>query len=218
MNFYVPRKPKADTPEDLLAGTNALHAEDTALGEALRCPACTYPLTKLKWLPPYRIELETWGRVYGDFPDVYRDMIVSERFVQTFQASGLQGLPLFEPVEVVEVIHHRGRPEQPMPRYFKASVTLSPTTVDQRASGYVWEDESKICPVCLRGGKVQRYARVVVHQESWNGDDIFAPRGGPAVLVSERFKAFCETHGFLGIVFTPSEEHSNDFFPWKTQG
>jgi hypothetical protein len=145
-------------------------------------------------------------------------MIVSERFVQAFQASGLQGLPLFEPVEVVQVIHRRGRPEQTLPRYFKATVTRSPTTVDQRASGYVWADESKICPVCLRGGNVQRYARVVIKKETWNGDDIFAPRGGPALLVSERFKAFCETRGFLGMIFKPSEEYSCDFFPWKTQG
>jgi hypothetical protein len=217
MKCYVLAKPKMDTPEDLLGGMRAIKEEDFSTGEALRCPKCNRFLTMLKWLPPYRVELERWGREFGDFADIGEDMIVSERFAQAFPNSGLKGLSAFEPVEVVRVIHHLGRPSQPLSRYFKAAVTYSPTAVDQRTSGYVWVDESKVCPVCL-WGKLKRYARIVIKQETWNGDDIFYPRGGTGPMVSERFKAFFERHAFLNAVFKPADQESYDYSPWETQG
>jgi hypothetical protein len=218
MKFYVLTKPKPATPEDLLCGTNAIKEEGHATGEALRCPECNRFLTMLKWLPPYRVELETWGRAYSDFADMGgRELIVSERFAHAFQQNGLKGLSAFHPVEVVKVIHRRGGLQEALPRYFQATVTLSPTTVDQQASGYVWADESKICPTCLRG-KLKRYVRVVIKEETWNGDDIFFPRGGPALLVSERFKSLCEEHGFLGADFNSPDNESYDFYPWETHG
>ena len=62
----------------------------------------------LKWLPPYRVELTTWGRGYGDFADVAREMIVSERFIKSFMESGLKGLSEIAPVEVLKVTQRRG--------------------------------------------------------------------------------------------------------------
>ncbi len=217
MKFYVIDTPKADSAEGLLGGIRAIKEEGFATGEALRCPRCNRFLTMLKWLPPYRIELERWGSEYGDFADIGQEMILSERFVRAFQDSRLNGLSVFEPVEVVKVIHHEGRTKQPLPRYFTATVTLSPTTVDQQASGYVWADESKVCPACLFD-RLKRFARIVIKEETWNGDDIFYPRGGPRLMVSERFKAFCERYASLNVVFRSPDQESYDYFPWETQG
>jgi hypothetical protein len=215
MKFYLIDKPKMNTPKDLLGGIRAIKEEGFATGEALRCPQCNRFLSMLEWLPPYRIELETWGREYGDFADIGgRDLIVSERFAQAFQQSGLKGLSKFEPVEVVKVIYRVEKPKHPLPRYFKSEITHSPTTVDQRASGYVWSDESRVCPTCL-WDTLKRHERIVINQETWNGDDIFYPRGGTGPLVSERFKLFCETHGFQDIVFRPADQESYDY-SWET--
>jgi hypothetical protein len=144
-------------------------------------------------------------------------MIVSEQFVLAFQDCGLNGLSPFEPVEIVKVIDRGGRPNQPFPRYFTATVTLSPTTVDQQASGYVWADESKVCPACLFD-RLKRFARIVIKEETWNGDDIFYPRGGTRLMVSERFKAFCERHAFLNVVFRSPDQESYDYFLGRRRG
>jgi hypothetical protein len=217
MKFYVLATPKPDTPEDLLGGIRAIREEGFRTGEAVRCPRCNRPLSMLKWLPPFRIELESWGKEYGDFADLGEELIVSERFAQAFQRSGLHGLSVFEPVEVVKVIHHLERPKEPLPRYFTATVTLSPTTVDQHASGYVWADESKVCPICL-WDNLKRFKRIVIKEETWNGDDIFFPRGGTRLMVSERFKSLCEQEDFQGVVFKAPDQESYDYFPWETQG
>jgi hypothetical protein len=185
MKFYIIDTPTIDTTEGLLGGMRALKAEGFSTGEAVRCPECNRFLTMLRWLPPYRVELERWGREYGDFASIGQDMIVSERLVLAFQDSGLHGLSSFEPLEVVKVIDHARRSTQPLPRYFTATVTLSPTTVDQHASGYIWVDKSKVCPACL-SDRLKRFARIVIKEETWNGDDIFYPRGG-----TMRCSGFC---------------------------
>jgi hypothetical protein len=212
MNFYVLEQPRPDTPEDRLGGSDAIKEEGFNTGEALRCRQCNRFLTMLRWLPPYRIELETWGQEYGDVVRIADEMIVSERFVHLFQGSGLKGLSEFEPVEVFKVKRRRGKPKQPMPLYFTTTVTRSPTTVDQKASGYVWGDESSVCPVCL-WDDLKRFKRIVIKEDTWNGDDIFFPRGGTRLLVSERFKTLCKQHALRGMVFSPAESYGYEYYP-----
>jgi hypothetical protein len=105
-----------------------------------------------------------------------------------------------------------------MPRYFKASIARSPTTIDHEASGYVWGDDSEVCPECLTAKVFKRSKREVVKEETWNGDDVFFPRGGGGPLVSERFLTMFHEHGFLGAIFIPSEsdEAGYDSFPWES--
>ena len=62
MNFYVLAKPDADEPDNPHGPTDALWEEGFTSGEALRRPACNRFLSMLKWLPPYRVELTTWGK------------------------------------------------------------------------------------------------------------------------------------------------------------
>jgi hypothetical protein len=216
MNFYVLDKPKPNTPEDRLGRSDAIREEGFNTGEALRCPRCNRFLTSLRWLPPYRIELETWGREYSDVVEIEDEMIVSERFVQLFRANGLKGLSEFEPVEVLNVKHRRGKPKQVMPRYFKTTVTLSPTMVDQKSSGFVWGDESAICSVCL-WNNLKRFTRIVIKEDTWNGDDIFFPRGGYGPIVSETFKILCDQHAVRGVIFSPAKNYGYECCPWERQ-
>lgn len=218
MKFYVIEQPKAGSPEDRFGRADALKEEGNKTGEGIRCPACDRPLSMLKWLPPYRIELESWGKHYGDVADVGDDLIVSERFMQVFSDCGLKGLVNVEPVEIINLIHRRGKPKEPLPQYFKATVVRSQTTIDQEASGYVWEDKSKVCPECLFD-TLKRYRKLIVNESTWSGDDVFYPRGGNGPLVSDRFKTVFVQNGLKGAIFVPadSDEAGYDSFPWETE-
>ena len=222
MKFYVLETPKPDSPEDF-AGRIDVMKPDKGVnrGPAPTCPRCGRVLGMMTWLPPYRIGVETWGRRYGDVARTGDDLIVSDRFKKAFEERGLRGIKDFEPVEVIKVTHRRGKPKEPMPRYFKGSVAFSPTAIDQKASGYVWEDESRVCSECQfdRLADVKRYKRLVIKEDTWNGDDVFFPRGGRRVMVSERFRSMFHEYQLLGAVFIPSEseEAGRDRCPWETQ-
>ncbi len=214
--FFLVRQAPTDSPEGIRGTTDATIEEGFNVGDCTRCSECNRPLSMLKWLPPYRVELESWGERFGDIADIGDELIVSDRFVEAFIQRGLRGLEGFEPIEIIRVVNRRGKPQEPLPRYFKATVVHSPTTVDQEASGYVWEDEAKVCPECLFD-TLKRYERIVIKQETWNGDDIFFPRGGTGPIVSERFQAVFHEQGYVGAVFIPAEEFGYDYCPWETE-
>lgn len=201
MNFYVLDTPKPDSAEDFLGRIDVLFAEGTKTGDFPVCPNCGFPAALREWLPPHRVEIETWGRHFGDWAFRGDNLVVSERFKRMFQANHMQGLSGFESVHVVRFLHRRKKPSEPPPHYFRAGISHSPTTVDQEASGYVWSNKSERCPECLMGGNVLRYSRLVVDGSTWNGDDVFWPRGGPCVLVSGRLKELCEKNEIRGMVF-----------------
>src|SRR5262249_39579187 len=108
--------------------------------------------------------------------------------------------------------HCRGKVKVHMPRYFKTTVPFSPTTVDQEASGYIWGDESAICPVCLLDD-LKRFSRIVIKEDTWNGDDIFSPRGGIRIMVSERFKTKCEEHAIRGVIYSRADKYGHELCP-----
>jgi len=215
MKFLVLKRPTSDSPEDQLAGIYVTDTEDTRNGDFPKCPHCGYPSGMREWLPPYQVEVETWGRRFGDIAQNGDVLVVSDRFVNAFQNAGLRGLSGFKPVEVVKVIHRGRKPAESIPSYFKATIHRSATTVDQDASGYVWGDRSQVCPVCLRGGNLKRYLRVVIDETTWDGDDIFWPRGGPCIIVTEQFKNMCEQNEILGVIFTDPQNESYDLRPWE---
>lgn len=217
MLFFRIGEPKPDSIEDFAGRIDVMQVEGANYGPGPRCKHCELPLGSKTWLPPYQLELETWGEQYGDIRRSGNDLIASERFRDAFEQAGLQGLESFEPVEVVKVTHRRAKPQEPLPRYFKATIVHSPTTIDQQASGYVWEGDSEVCPECLIGSVLKRYQRLAIKPETWNGEDVFFPRGNNNPIVSERFHTlFCE-RGFVGAVFIPTEEDHVDHYPWETK-
>jgi hypothetical protein len=135
-----------------------------------------------------------------------------------FAEHSLKGLSQLEPVEVVKVTHRRGKIKEPTPSYSKATISQSSSTVDQAASGYVWRHPCQVCPTCVFGGAdLKRFDRIVVDEKTWNGDDVFFPRGGTRLMVSERFKALCDNHAIRGAIFKCPEHESYDYYPWETE-
>jgi hypothetical protein len=62
-------------------------------------------------------------------------------------------------------------------------------------------------------GDARLYKRIVLKENSWDGDDIFWPRGGPCVIVSERFKSAYLRHDLLGLEFKSLKDQWYDYYP-----
>lgn len=216
MRFYVLKSPEAGSPEDQVAGTEANKIGDVRRGEAPRCPACGKYIDSLPWLPPYQIELETWGREYGDVAFATgNELLVSSRFKHAYVNSGLIGLTDFEPVEVIKVKRHRKAAGDP-PSYFKANVVRSQAVIDIVASGYEWSEPPELCPVCRldkKGVTFLRCAGTVIEPGTWTGEDIFIPRASADFLATSRFKEFCEQNHIRNANFVPAETFGVDFYP-----
>jgi len=209
--FYV----LVDGPNwDNAADTDALKADGTNRGEAPRCPACCKYTGMRSWLPPYRVELETWGSEFGDlaFLGGGDDILVSLRFKQLWNKHRLVGLSGFEPVKVLNVTRNRKIQGDP-PAYFKAAVVASQAIVDFEASGYEWLKGPPTCSVCRIGDGVKRWKGTVVDPATWRGEDIFVPRATADFVTSERFKDFCEANAIKNAVLVPAETHGHDFYP-----
>jgi hypothetical protein len=215
MNFYLLRQPRPGSPEDLAGRSDAHTEEDCNLGDAIKCDTCNRFLTSLKWLPPFRVAVECWGKHYGDIAEIGDYLIISRRLKEAFTQAGLKGLNDIEPVTILRLKYHHKKPKEAIPCYYKASVARSTTCIDQEASGYVWETKSKVCPECLYDN-LKRHRSLIIKGESWNGDDVFFPRGGNGPIVSERFKSVFVQQGFVGAIFIPVEEYGYDYYPWES--
>jgi hypothetical protein len=216
MRFYVLKDPPSDSAADKEAGTEAVRSEGYTPGEALRCPACGGFVSMLRWLAPHEAELETWGKSFGDLVyKGYDEILVSERFKSLYERSGLSGLSTFDPVKIVKVIRRRKLIGDP-PRYHRADIARSRAAIDQKSSGFVWE-EPPTCPECRSGNGIKRWSRVVIEENTWSGEDVFQPRGLAVILVTERFKEFCELNNIKNAYFVPAEEYGHDFYPRESE-
>jgi len=210
--FYVLEEPRPESPEDALGGTSAVKEEGFQVGHAPECSKCGRCIGMLTWLPPFRIELESWGKEFGDIVKAgATDLLVSHRFKHHYESHELTGLIGFEPVEIVRVKRHR-KSNAELPEYFKASVVRSQTSIDQEASGFEWQDDRPVCPECLwkrAGGTLRGYKSIIIKSGTWAGEDTFCPRGSPAnVIVSRRFRDVCVENQLKNVVFLPAERYA----------
>jgi len=212
VRFFVlehPRDPVDDALTDFLCTT------DSKNGDPPLCPKCGNPVGSMPSLPPIRVELETWGKRFGDVAiGAGNEVLVSERFRDAFLSSGLTGFPQIMPAEIVKVIARQGKVPASMPNYFLAIPGRSRALVDHCASGIDYKTRWK-CDEC-RIGHIKRYRRVAIEPNTWSGEDIFIPRGLPGrIVTSERFKEFCDRHAFTNCLLIPAEQYHFDHFPWE---
>ncbi|WP_224369039.1 hypothetical protein [Hyalangium versicolor] len=163
------------------------------------------------WLPPYRVELELHGQDLGDFTRGPGDeILISERFAQAFEVEGLTGLLGFHPVEVVRVRRKRKGPKpSAVPRYFVVSPCFGRGAVDE-ARSRLRRDKLVTCPECRSTG-VDTIHGFTLEPGTWQGEDVFYPRGLQGdLVVSERFANFVKRHGLTNMKLIPAEEYICD--------
>jgi hypothetical protein len=185
-------------------------------GPAPRCPQCGELIGMRPWLPPYRGELELYGEELGDFVKAAGyDFLISERFAEGFRAERLTGLLGFHPVEVTRV-RRKGQRSKPLlaavPRYFAVTACFGRGAVDE-ARSRLRRNKPVRCSECRSTG-VDSIHGLVLEPGSWQGEDVFRPRGEQgSILVSERFARFAQRHGLTHLRLTPSES-----FIWDPLG
>jgi hypothetical protein len=212
MKFFVLQNPKTDEGS---AVTDFVPVDGSRLGEAPRCPICGQFVGMLPLLPPVRIELEAWGADFGDIAFGPADeILVTERFWELYQASGLTGLLDVGPAEVVKAKFH-GKARQSTPQYRCCRVAQGRAAINDAKSG-LEKAGVQACEECRQGGIIKRTKRVVLEPDSWSDEDIFFARGLPGIiLVSEKFQQLCEKSQVSNCWLAPAEEFSFDHYPWE---
>ncbi|MDH5507171.1 MAG: hypothetical protein OEZ02_08120 [Anaerolineae bacterium] len=187
-------------------------------GDPEYCPVCDSPRTMRKWLQPHNIKLssaksESWADfVWGAGGPPF---LVSRRVKDAFQAHGLTGIDNFSsPVNILKVGRNKaGDFPDSLPTYHAFDYIWNGANQDDIASNvFRYEPENKIkCDYCRAGIIPRRQDRIVLEEDSWNGSDIFIPRGSPAVfMVSTRFKLMVENLNFRNYLFIPANKYSYD--------
>jgi hypothetical protein len=203
-----------DVHPDGNAETCFTKEDDYRYGDAVRCHACGAFVSMLTWLPPFRVELELYGKQFGDFAfGPGEDFLVSQAFREVYYQYGLTGLTGFDPVEAIKITaKSRRKIESRPPMYFRVQAGYGQTALDLAASGFEWL-EQPTCSHCYTA-TIVRWKRLVLEEGTWTGEDIFRPRGmAGETMVSQRFKDACQRHAIKNAVFTPAEASGHDFYP-----
>lgn len=182
--------------------------EPVNLGNAQHCPQCGGTIGMLTWLPPYRVEVELYGQDIGDYAEgPGYEVLVSERLAEAFRAEGLTGLLGFHPAEVVRVRRKRKGPKpSAVPRYFVVSPCFGRAALDETRS-HLHIKKPRTCSEC-RYVSLDTIHGFVLEPGTWQGEDVFRPRGLYGnIVVSERFAEFVKRHGFTNMKLTPTAEH-----------
>jgi hypothetical protein len=156
----------------------------------------------------YRGELEQHGEGLGDFVEGHGyDVLISQRMAEAFREEGLTGLLGFHPVEVVRVRRKRkGSKPGAVPLYFAVTACFGRGAVNE-AQSRLRRTEPITCPECRSGG-VDSIHGFTLEPGTWQGEDVFRPRGlRGSILVSERFADFVLRHGFTNMKLIPTQEY-----------
>lgn len=180
-----------------------------------QCRQCGSYLGPLRWMPPYRAEIELHASTYGDLAfGPGEELLVSERFRDLYVEEQLLGIDAFTEAGIMRAVFRGPRkPRTAIPRYFVALPVRSRATIDHVASGFEWEEVPR-CPECMLGRGIRRWRGIVIKSDTWSGEDIFRARGAGGIYASTRFLLFCERNKISNATFIYAPDYAYDFFPW----
>jgi hypothetical protein len=150
-----------------------------------------------------------WG---AGFP-----LLVSSRFREIYVSEGLKGITEFNgPVEIID--KNIRSPEMPVstnPVYFLIHVPWGIGNQDDMASKVIHKIPEKIrCTYCRIGVSKKTQDGVFLEKGSWDGSDIFKPRGAPVeFMVSEKFKVIVEKYQLKNawLILSSTYRHDSEF-------
>jgi len=183
-------------------------AVDRKNGNCLQCPLCGAPITMKQWMPPRKIKLTK--PKYPDYVSYWAGdgIVVSERFKKAYEISGLKGITVFNPLEVVKVSYMKEN--SPIsPQYYDAIPAVSFAKVDNRKSkikGYKNEPKCSLCNP--RGKTVSTIKGITLDWSGWEGEDIFRLHElGGTYFTTQCFVDFCQHNEFTNFSFVLSSNY-----------
>jgi hypothetical protein len=139
---------------------------------------------------------------------------VSARFREIYERESLQGIESFSgPIEIVRYGAKKvgDFPVHP-PEYYVIRAPWGGANQDDVASSVTHRRPEIItCQYCRVGAGKRKQPRIVLDDASWDGSDIFRPRGAPVVyMASSRFHDICDQYKITNVWLIPSEEYGFD--------
>jgi hypothetical protein len=163
----------------------------------------------MQWVPPFRVEVEWLGTRFGDIVfSSTPELLVSEKFAEVYNRAQLSGFVGFEPVEIVSINKKRNNSLiGAAPKYYHVRPCIGTAMIDDHASGLV-RTGVQVCLDCSSGGTGERFERVVLHANTWSGEDVFFARGLPGtILVSAPFKETFGATQFENVLFVAATNY-----------
>ena len=207
-------------PDGGLFGIKWAYAENiepVILGEVSdRCPICNRGIGLKPWLPPYKAKLSSAKpEKWGDFLWIGgTSLAVSKRIMDLYFQEELSGIKSFTgPIEIVRY-GTRKTGDVPIipPEYYVIRVPWGGANQDDIASGVNHERPEAIkCNYCRVGWSKRTQPRIIIEKNSWNGEDIFRPRGSfVQEMVSDKFKKILEKNNATNIKLIPENRYGYD--------
>lgn len=182
---------------------------DDHRGDCERCPECGKAISLLQWIEPRKIRLTS-----GKYPDrlshwLHEKLVVSERFVECYQAEGLTGITAFQPIEIVKAAGKNANP----PKYFRAEIAYTKKVrVDPEKtilSGS--KSESLYCALCNPfGSTCSALHKLVLNLDDTSDDklyDIFQVYS-IGVVMSQKFYDCVKKYDLTNFDLISSEEYT----------
>jgi hypothetical protein len=185
-------------------------------GQTEECPHCGGIVSGMEWLPPHKVKLSSAKpEKWGDFLwGAGFKLIVSARFKEIYDREDISGISRFyPPIEIVRTGKLKtGVFTAPLPEYRLVHFPWGGANQDDIASQTEFNKPGGITCQYHRGGVVvKKQKRIILEKGSWDGADIFIPRGSPVMaMVSEKFKLVAEEYELTNIWMIPAEKYGYD--------
>ena len=185
-----------------------------------KCPKCNRAIGQRFWLPPYNIIIKQ-PRNIGDFVSgvIGSNLIVSERFKEKYEESGMTGIEKFTKLNVIQMGSKRNTSHS-IPAIYGATIKITTTQVDYEKMNVTWfsEPNANICDLCSPGGGggsgiYQSYKSIVFKTRTLTDFDFFIPINFVGnIMLTERAKTFIEQNKFTNVILTAHTEAKHDIF------
>jgi len=180
---------------------------DRVNGDTEKCPKCGRHVSGFEWLYPRKIKLTSMK-----YPDrlsawINEYFVVSERFVEAYNAANLNGIEKFSPIEVVSVADKKIVNPMP-PQYFCADVIRNNVRIDYKKSKIKGQKYDWKCELCNPKGKtMDSLDLLILDAANWRGEDIFKIYEIGCFFVTQRFVDFCNSNQYTNFMFTPTDKY-----------
>lgn len=181
--------------------------EPINFGNANVCPQCGRYTSHLKWLSPRNIKLSKAS--FGDFVfGSFEYFLASERVVNLYNSSPLSGIVTYEPIRNIKVLNNK-RKDIP-PSYYLAIVDQGSALVDEGRSRIqrMGQETKVLCKYCYATDSPWfEIHGFELKEDSWDGKDIFIPKGLRNVCFTHNFVTFCTKNNFTNFKFVATGDY-----------